>query len=273
MCTTSTPSRYHDPVKKSAVKKRLPRDGRRSSRRQLSFTESLANRDHRARLNAQLLQERERFVSREKEDEGGPALGEETAAATAIQAAARGSRARSSDISRELLELAEIAGLVPLRGVTLAPVVEKKTKKQWLEEKRRQHLVRVSAQKVQAASRRCIATKIVERMRLMKREERQKASVEAIQRFYRGHLARLDLLRKKSNTAAATIQNRYRFRMATKQHNIRRDMFERIARQQYAALKIQASSRAMFVRSNFLNVVLLRKVEAATTELTWQNDK
>lgn len=253
----------------------------------------------RERLKIELWDERRRFAARLERDRDARTSSEAVAAVT-IQAVYRGANARTllrssatrpahgvraprfeEDISQELLALARSAGLVPLRGVTLAPKA-KKTKKQLVAERRQLVEEHVAANLVQAASRRRIATKRVDRIRSTKREELKEKSVSEIQRYYRGYLARIEVLQRRSNKAASAIQTRYRSRMATKQHSRRRSLFEGLAREQHAAIRIQSSSRAKSARSAFVS--LLRKIEPESRRrpadsaeepirLVWQEDK
>lgn len=150
--------------------------------------------------------------------------------------------AYNADLSRELLALAKAAGLAPMRGVTLAPK-PRRTKKHALEEKKRAARVDAAARVLQdLARRKCAKKRAHELLKTMLFSAQQKA-VSAIQRTYRGHLARDEMLLKKSNFAAQLLQTRYRKIMAiSKMINAKRALLQR-KREVDAVLRIQNAIR------------------------------
>ena len=148
----------------------------------------------------------------------------------------------NAELSRELLNLAKEAGLVPMRGVTLAPKPQK-TKKHFAEERRRAKEIDAAARVLQDLARNKFAKKRAhELLKTMLFSAQQKA-VSAIQRTYRGHLARDEMLLKKSNFAAQLLQTRYRKIMAvTKLHQTKVLLLQQ-KREGDAAVRMQNALR------------------------------
>ncbi|KAJ8602990.1 hypothetical protein CTAYLR_001508 [Chrysophaeum taylorii] len=282
ICTTNTPVRYAVGVRSApaSVSKRfrcklpdatVPQSLQVGDPVAVTLTQTLVDNISRRRLNAAMHEERRRFMEELDRDRKNR-VAAESCAAVVIQSHCRGGRVRrrasapdarpnsildddaDGSIAAELLALARRAGLVPMRGVTLAPK-PRKSKKQRQAERHRQREEAGAARILQAVSRRRIATKKTKRLRSAKKEEKRKQSVSKIQRYYRGHLARLEVLKRRSNRAASTIQTRYRYRIASKQHSYRKHLFERMAREQHAAMRIQATTRARSARASFLEVL------------------
>lgn len=285
MCTTTTAVRAGNQPKKK-LRCKLPYDDHRKMPAGVTFTQTLVDKVAQQRIHAALLEERRSFFARLDRDRE-TRLAAETAAAVGLQRIYRGFRSRprtlravpQDDLAHELVLLAQAAGLAPSPDLAL-----KKTKKQRQAEKHEQRQQHAAARTLQAASRRLAATKLAERLRSERRAHAQEASVSEIQRCFRGYRARRHIRQQRSNKAAASIQTRYRHRIASKHHLHRKQLFERIAREQHAALRIQATSRASRARAGFLgllssvNPALLqrRQTDAAADDsftLTWQDDK
>lgn len=283
MCTTTTAVRSGH-VGKKKLRCKLPYDDRRLPSSQGTFTQTLVDKVAQQRVHAALIEERRSFFARLDRDRE-TRLVAEAAAAVALQRIYRGFRSRPrtlravphEDLSHELVLLAQAAGLAPSPDLAL-----KKNKKQRLAEKHEQRQQHAAARTLQAVSRRLAATKLANRLRSERRAHAQRASVSEIQRCFRGHRARRHIRQQRSNKAAASIQTRYRHRIASKHHLHRKQLFERIAREQHAALRIQATSRASRARAGFLgllcsvNPALLQRRQTDADDsptLTWQDDK
>ena len=165
-----------------------------------------------------------------------------------------------------------------MRGVTLAPRPQK-TKKHFAEERKRAQRVEAAARVLQDLARRKFAKKRAhELLKTMLFSAQQKA-VSAIQRTYRGHLAREDMLLKKSNFAAQLLQTRYRkIQAMNKMHNAKVALLQR-KREGDAAVRMQNALRrklAVLKMAQILAVVRAKqpkKPEPKPVETTPQKQK
>ena len=280
MCTTikATITKAHDEQQQQNFRCKLPQRTLCDEeflfprkQRCVSFSQTLVDALSRQRMHAKFLAERKRFFGRLEADRA-RRLVDERRAATLIQAGARGRLARlslgpashkaelcdfESVLRRELMDLADNAGLAPIRGVTLrsARKRNKRTKqcrKKVIQDEKRQSAARI----LQGCARRRSAMIKAQSIRdKSKIDAKESSGVSRIQRYYRGHLARLDFLEKRSHTAAAKIQGKIRQRKADLKRARARDNTCRIDRERNAAERIQSTGRAILARKSFIDLI------------------
>lgn len=220
----------------------------------------------RARLNMELVKERDAFMERLR-IERQSRLEAEANAATSIQACFRGFATRphseavalikdllheqrldgEESVEAAMLQRLDVKlGMPSIPGVTLPR--KKKTRKQVLKQQRKKAKEDKSAAVVQSVARRRFA----KREKAKKIHEKEAADMKkaafSIQRIYRGHHGRQDYQAEREDQSVTAIQNKFRMMRSQRRINtIRAEKLER-NREEVAATTLQAAARGASTR-------------------------